>query len=278
LNWETAKTWLIVVFLLLDLLLGWQYIQSRQATKGYIESRTDLIANTKTLLAQHEFSLAASIPQTHPDLPSIKAQTAALNLHQLVTKILPNAKTLSYNQQSGSVTADTGTIKIDEPGTWTVTLTPPRQIKNSDSAPLLAIDGTKYKQDTTLTGTQNWVFEESFQGLPMFDAPLEVQHKNEKASHFQQTLYSNIQVVGNPKPTISALDALNSLANNTVDKSSQGKDNVIHEIDLGYALKANGNVSSSTASSNYWFPVWRIVTVNNIYYINAFTGEIETQS
>ncbi|QQE78929.1 two-component system regulatory protein YycI [Alicyclobacillus sp. SO9] len=277
-NWETAKTWLIVVFLLLDLLLGWQYVQSRQATKGYIESRTDLIANTKTLLAQHDFSLKASIPQTHPNLPSLKAKTANLNLHQLAKQLFPNAKSFSFNQQAGIVNVDKQKIKINEPGTWTVTLNPPKQISNSDNAALLALSGNKYKQDATLTGTHNWIFEENFQGLPMFDAPLDVQHKNGAATGFQQTLYSNVQVVGTPKPTISALDALNSLANNTVDKSSQGQDNVIQEIDLGYALKAPSNVSSSTVSSNYWFPVWRIVTVNNVYYINAFTGEIETPS
>ena len=93
---------------------------------------------------------------------------------------------------------------------------------------------------------------------------------------YQQSLYGTPKPVGSPKPIISALDALNSLAN-TVDKSAERQDNVIEDIDLGYALKSPGSAATSAISTNYWFPVWRIVTINNTYYVNAFTGEIETQ-
>jgi hypothetical protein len=51
-------------------------------------------------------------------------------------------------------------------------------------------------------------------------------------------------------------------------------------IQLGYIHKVpqNPNSSSSLAAPNYWFPAWRIITSQQAYYINAFTGEVDTTS
>lgn len=276
-NWETTKTWLIAVFLVLDLVLGWQFLESHQESQSYTESRADIIANTKTLLAQQNFTLKAAIPDEQPSLASIQAAPSNTPLKSLGQAAFPNSKAVTVNEHLGTAAASAGKLQLNQKGTWTVTFRAPQKADTTQDALNLIWKGSLYQLDSSLTdGQKTWIFEQTYQGLPMFNASLVVDRSNKGIEDYQQSLYGTPKPVGSPKPIISALDALNSLAN-TVDKSAERQDNVIEDIDLGYALKSPGSAATSAISTNYWFPVWRIVTINNTYYVNAFTGEIETQ-
>lgn len=278
-NWETTKTWLIVSFLLLDLFLGWQLGQNRQEMQSYTEPYADLLANTKTLLADHGFSLDTSVPSTAPNLSTLKAEFAKPTLTQLVKTAFPNnGATLHISDKNGSATGARGTIKLLGDGTWQVTYTAPQKLSVGAADKMLkwVSDGSNYRVDPNLQASGNLLFEQQYNHFPIFDATVLSSVDAHHLFGYMQTELVNIAPANQPKPVISALDALDSLAQ-SMDKSAIGPDNKINSIALGYAQKLSTG-SGVAASSDYWFPVWRVVSGSTVYYINAFSGEVETAS
>jgi regulatory protein YycI of two-component signal transduction system YycFG len=275
-NWETAKGWLIAAFLVLDLVLGFQVIQSRNELQGYVESYSDLLANTKTLLADHGFTLAASIPQDEPNLPSFQAQFSNPELDNLWPVCFPKAKTTKLNFNDGSVVTEDGRIKFISPGTWQVMYTNPAPIGSVVSPLHYVWQGNAYQLDSpTSAGGGTQTYTQLYDSLPIFDVTVNLDVESGSLYGFIQTSIQGIAPAGKPQPIISALDALDNLAN-SVDKTGDGVDNKISRVDLGYAHKISVAPSQSgTVRDNYWFPVWRVLTDRQIYYVNALTGEVE---
>jgi regulatory protein YycI of two-component signal transduction system YycFG len=275
-NWETAKGWLIGAFLILDLVLGFQVIQSRSEMQGYVESYSDLLANTKTLLAEHGFSLAAAIPQDQPNLPSFQAQFANPELNDLWPLCFPNAKNAKLNVSDSTVITDDGRIKFLGPGTWQVMYTSPATISSVVTPLHFVWQGNLYQLDSpTSAGGGTQTYTQLYNGLPVFDVTVSLDVENGSLYGYIQTSIQSIAPAGKPQPIISALDALDNLAD-TVDKTGDGADNRISRVDLGYAHKISVvPFKAGSARDNYWFPVWRILTDRQIYYVNALTGEVE---
>jgi regulatory protein YycI of two-component signal transduction system YycFG len=284
-NWETAKNWLIAAFLILDLILGWQVWQSKRELTGYVESYSDLLANTKTILAEHGFSLDTSISQNHPNLSLVHAELNTPPLADLAQQAFPDVRSFTSDTTAGQVLSDQGKIKVLNKGTWQVTYAqnPALSAINTDVLKYI-YHSNSYAVDSLNVGgsnkqIQSVSFYQRYQSYPIFDASVTVQMSHHKLLQYTQTFVQAINTIGQAKPTISALDALNNLAN-SVDKSSVHKDNKILMVDLGYAHKipSSPSDSSSLSAPSYWFPVWRIVTSRQIYYVNAFTGEVNTSS
>ncbi|MCF8565675.1 two-component system regulatory protein YycI [Alicyclobacillus tolerans] len=278
-NWETAKTWLIAAFFILDLVLGWQLYQGRQEIIGYTESYSDLLANTKTLLAEHGFSLDAAVPTTHPDMPSLHADPSAPDLKSLAHDVFPQAKSVTVDPTTQVASTASGKVKYLGSGQWQVSFNKPVRIAGSSLSPVMSTiwHGTDYVSDPVLSQSDSMAFLQAYNGYPIFDAPLWVDVSGNNVMGYTQSAIANISPVGQAKPIISALDALDSLAN-VVDKSTSSTDNRILRVDLGYARKAAANPSPNAAASTYWFPVWRVVTTGQVYFVNALTGEVETSS
>lgn len=278
-SWEAAKSWLIVVFLVLDLILGWQYAEARHEAASYTESYSDLVANTKTLLAEHNFSLAAAIPQEHPVMASLQTSDVQVSYKALQKAVFPNAKHPVLNQDSGVIQSSYGQLRFETTNTWRVDYTHPLQVDGKGSKALLSYvwNGANYRLDDAMSGGEFEVYDQTYEQHLLFDAQLIAHKTNGMLSGYEQTATGSIHAAGNPKPTITALEALTSLSN-SVDKSGSPKDNVIEHIDLGYALKTQSNAGGDS-SEQYWFPVWRVVTSSSqIYDVNAFTGEVNTSS
>lgn len=270
-NWETAKTWLIGLFLILDVLLGWQLYSSRQVASGYAESQTDLLANTKTLLAEHGLTLASDVPTKQPELASFQAQVAKPGLKKLVKAIFPNAKTIDVANAYDQATTNIGQITLLPDGSWQVTFNKIQPLTSKQGPISYAYQGNEYTEDSVSSSDKHMTFMQSYKSYPIFDAQFSTTQIRGGLLSFTQIEINSIRPTGAPKPVISALDALDSLAN-SVDKTGNGGDNKILKVDLGYARKMP--LYQSGAAENYWFPVWRVVTKIQTYYVNAFTGEV----
>ncbi|MCL6516030.1 two-component system regulatory protein YycI [Alicyclobacillus sp.] len=289
-NWELAKSWLLVAFLLLDLFLGWQVYESRREFLGYVASVSDQLANTKTILSEHGFILATAVPSEHPDMPLIRADFAAVPLEDLGRLAFPPSSSWQVDAQAGTLHADQGEIRTLGQGQWQVRFTAPIPWPNQGLAGLPGVwQPGQYQEDTGLavaaglskdgraTGTR--VFVQTANGFPVFDAAVSVALVNGRVTGFTQTALVNVAAAGDAKPTISAMDALDSLAG-AVDKSAGGADNKILSVTLGYVHKVPKTASGvqGAPAQGYWFPVWRVVTPNHLYDINALTGEVDTES
>ncbi|GMA50779.1 hypothetical protein GCM10025857_21360 [Alicyclobacillus contaminans] len=292
-NWELAKTWLIVMFLLLDAMLGWQVYESHRELTGYVESYADQLANTKTLLAEHGFSLDTTVPVDHPDMAFLQAIPQVPALTQLAKQAFPDAAAQAGPEITGDqVSTDEGTVHVlhRDDATWQVSYAAGRKLgaKGTDGELQYVWQGSRYTADVgrdalDVSGVGEghraaW-YVERFGDFPVFDAAVRLDVVNGMMVGYLQTYVDSMEETGDRKPTITALDALNNLAS-SVDKSADGSDNKILNIALGYYHKpADGTAGrAQLPSTSYWFPVWRVITNQSTFYINAFTGEVETPS
>lgn len=271
-NWETAKRWLIVLFLVLDGMLGWQLHSSRQLMNGYVESESDLLANTKTLLAAHGLTLSVDIPTKQPDMASFQGQAATPSLSALVQAVFQHPTNVHLSIASDQATTDQGQVSVLPDNSFEVTFAKSKPIGTKHAPKSYAYQSDAYILDDVSSTRQQMVFLQVYKDYPIFDARIVTSQTKTAISSFTQTEIASIQQTSSPRPVISALDALDSLAN-SVDKSNGAGDNKILKVEIGYARKVPLYQTGDTA--NYWFPVWRIVTQSQTYYVNAFTGEVE---
>lgn len=271
-NWEMTKNWLIGIFLVLDLILGWQLEQSRQALRDYVESYSDLLANTKTLLADRGFTLATDVPSDQPDLSAFEATYSALPPAEVWHIAFPHAK--SVKAEGNAIVTNEGQIRVVGIGTWEVAYNLPIAVSANDLLTYVW-HGADYEPDVIASSPGDTAFDEMYKTYPIFDARVDFDYDSGTTSGYTQTHLAQFTTTGQPKPIISALDALVSLAN-SIDKSGNPADNRILNIDLGYAQKIVLDSSTASTLTHYWFPVWRVSTSQQVYYINAFTGEVNT--
>ncbi|EPZ46359.1 two-component system regulatory protein YycI [Alicyclobacillus acidoterrestris] len=271
-NWETAKNWLIGLFLILDALLLWQLSSSRQLNNGYVESKSDLLANTKTLLAEHGLTLATDVPSKQPELSSFQANVATPSMKTLQQAVLPQAKHVQFANDIGQTQTDVGQIVMSPAGGWQVTFVPPKPLTAQRNPLSYVYHGSEYEEDAVTSSPQQETFLQSYKGYPIFDARVVTSQTKRALNTYTQSELTSIVPTGSPKPVISALDALDSLAN-AVDKTDETENNRILRVDIGFARKVP--LYQTGVADNYWFPVWRVVTSNESYYVNAFTGEVE---
>lgn len=290
-NWEVAKNWLLAAFLLLDLFLGWQVYESRREMLGYVASASDRLANTKTILSEHGFILDTTVPSEHPNMAFVRAEFASVSLADLGRAAFPESKALQIDEQAGMVRCAQGEIHTLGQGQWQVNYATPVPFSDQGLSGLPGVwQAGQYQPDTGRTptnpagkagGPANGIrmFAQTAAGFPVFDAEVQVDVAAGRATGFTQTALTGIAPVGDAKPTISAMDALDSLAS-AVDKSSNGTDNKILSVTLGYVHKVTKSPAGAQEmpAPNYWFPAWRVVTTRQTYYINAFTGEVATES
>lgn len=284
-NWEAAKTWLIVAFVILDGLLGLQVVEHQHEQAGYVESYADLLANTKTLLSEHSLSLSVDVPQSHAKMPFLTGNYAAPDISNLSQTVFSLGQAPSTTD-ANDIKTPNGEVQIVTRGTWRVsyfkkhspTVTVPKQILS------MVWNGSLYSSSSTMTpqtsagdstAIAKYIFVEQYQSYPVFDAVIAAQIKNNKLLSYEQTAILSFKQVGEPKPTISALDALDSLAN-SIDPVPNGGGAILH-IQLGYVHKAeDSSGSNGSTSADYWYPVWAIQTTSQVYYVNAYTGEVNT--
>jgi regulatory protein YycI of two-component signal transduction system YycFG len=277
-NWETAKSWLIVAFFILDVVLGWQFIESRREMSGYAESETDLLANTRTLLAEHGFSLDTEVPSVHDALPLLAANYASVPLLKLVPTAFHGEKTAELQPLMGTAVTADGKIQVVDDGRWQVQYIHPVSWNDSKGKvpPSFIWRPGDYIRDSASDLPTTIRYVRKYQNYPIFDAAVEIHVTGNRVYSYTQTAIDNIHAVGPSQPIISAIDALTSLAN-SVDKTNEPDDNKIRYITLGYKQKIAVNPESDgQETDNYWFPVWRIVTGSQEYFINAFTGEVSS--
>ncbi|MCL6636541.1 MAG: hypothetical protein K6T26_01220 [Alicyclobacillus sp.] len=295
-NWEYAKNWLIAAFLCLDLFLAWQIVESRRTMAGYIGSYNDLLANTKTILSEHGLILKAQVPADHPDLPLLQADWAQPPLAALAQAVFANNGPVTLDRAEQSAHAGAGTLKLLGPGHWQVSYVPPLTLPAaSDGVPPGVWQGAQYTEDLTAPETpQRRVFVQHFAGLPVFDAAVVADYAAGRLVGYVQTMVQNLTASGDARPTLSALDALNDLAGAVEPDTETGPyqetatgatgtegvggthREVIRSLALGYVHKLpQATTGQGQTGGQYWFPVWRVVTDAHIYFVNAYTGEVD---
>lgn len=237
-DWGRAKSVLIVSFLLLNILLGFQLYNSRWDKTA---SQNSAVIQEETLKLLDSRNIRIEVKKVPKDTPKLRSvySREKINHSDPVKVDSPfSASTLLRNSPSKKAMEAAG---IEKPGDYEL-----------DSA--AGVKGEKR------------VYYQMYEGLPMFDVPLELLEQNGKITGYKQA-YVEVQsgVDVQEQEVISAYTALRSLAENT-----QETNYAIVDIRLGY------HGQKFNTETQYMLPSWRIIRENgDIYYVQAYTGAVE---
>lgn len=264
-DWSRAKTYLILTFLLLDLVLGYQFWKMRNEQAGYVQSFSEQLTEVRGLLATQKWEIQTELPRITPSLGYLHVRYLNASAEEW-RKRIGNANNLMY-KGPGQVSLDLndkdiqGNLEDDALGErlWAqlTTWVWPRELYKYDRSYEIGkgIGVVRYMQ--------------VYNGYPIFSAPIEIVIQGNKVTRYSQVALEVIREEGSKRQVISAVHALRSLSE-SIDKTPKSNDNrIIRDIRLGYYSK--------TFNADEWYltPVWRVLTDQEVYYVNAMTGEVE---
>ncbi|THF74169.1 two-component system regulatory protein YycI [Cohnella fermenti] len=239
-DWGRAKSVLILAFLLLNLVLGYQlWLEWRERIDSTVDW-TSLPAETQQTMNQKGIRVDAEIPTETPEM-----------LEQLSYSLKENA--------SGD-----GSIALDpQPNTRVVYSEEELEAALGTTIPELGL----YQFDYPGSRDGVYVFNRMFDGWPIFDIKLELAYSDQKITGYRQDAVASLSPEDSKRQ--KALPATMALVKLIASYLPAGA--TIHEIQLGY----HGQIFDSEIQLAV--PTWRfLLDDGETYYVNAISGEVVT--
>jgi regulatory protein YycI of two-component signal transduction system YycFG len=239
-DWSRAKTILIVSFLFLNVILGYQLWNSKSKQTVLAADEEAIIADTRKLLESKNIKLAKEFPTTLPDLKVITVKfddSTQMNAKQ------PLSKPEKFNGFINKLTPRLSTF--------------PSGIKNPEMY--------QYDPVTSKAGSV-YVLYQMYGKVPIFDVKLQLYEENGEITAFRQA-YVEVESEEDKKEQkiIPSYMAIRSLVENYLNNNVEIKD-----VSLGY----HGLLFNS--QTQFMVPYWRVAISNgDVYYIHAYNGALE---
>lgn len=257
-DFTKVKTLLIVVFLCLNVFLfaQWRVLQANVAV--YAEPISDQFANVQSALANSNVHVQAVLPSIVQPLSMVEVRLDPIPLSkdQMSAKVLnitPGQISVRDNMPVLTSAIDRKN-RISVVRSWIA-----KHVYNGNTYGFLGW--------TVVKGERIAVFTQEVNGFPVFSAPLRVYLKGSRIEGYDQTLLS-VRSIKAPKPVIGPVSALLSLAQ-YLQRAKISVPNQVKDVRLGYYS------AIVTSVGFYLAPVWRIGTLRGVFFINAYTGEVE---
>jgi len=237
-DWSRAKTVLIISFLMLNILLGYQlWVDISEQLNANVNS-AELPADKVQLMGQKRISLAANLPAGTPKLSDL-------------TYLLRSDKRSSPK-------------KLEKPVDSALIFDKAALVK-ALGGQIPDIENYEYDLHSDRDGV--FVMHRMVDGRPMFNVKLELQYtSNRKITSFQQDRVEEISH-GEEKQVIGSAKVVVSLIETYLDEGS-----VIADIQLGY----HGQIFDSEKQVSA--PTWRVMLGDGkVYYVHAISGEVATE-
>lgn len=241
-DWGRAKTILILSFLSLNLILGYQLWASRadqwDSTTGLTGSAEEL----DKLLQAKNIHIQEEIPK---EVPRLKGFTVQFDEH------------FKYDEL----------IRLKEPFSWESV--PPRSPGKENFLKQYIEKADAYQADSITSSRGLHSFYQMYGQFPIFDIRLELVEEKGRITSYRQ-VYVEVLSTEDQKDTVEqrvipAQTAIHSLAENYLSEGT-----TIVDIRLGY----HGQLYNSP--TQFMLPSWRIVTdKGEIYYFNALNGTVD---
>ncbi|WP_438445152.1 two-component system regulatory protein YycI [Gorillibacterium sp. sgz5001074] len=241
-NWGRAKTILIMAFLFLNVLLGYQLWADRFSPTASERDSATLIEDTEKLLDTKSIRVISAIPKDTPKLSTINVRYPEAYREP---KEMELAKPIRFISLMSRTTL--------------------REIQSKS----LISHFDQYRLDSPVSKDGVYVFHQLYRELPMFDVVLQLFAENGEITGYKQT-YVEVKSGGGPndpsgQKIISAYTAIRTLAESYLSEGA-----VITDIKLGY----HGQLFDSEDQT--LVPNWRItLSDGEPYYVHAFTGAVE---
>jgi YycH protein. len=239
-DWSRAKSVLILAFLLLNVVLGYQLWENVSERLNTGQKLGDLDADTLRMMKERGISLAtsASIPSETPELRDLTYRFTTTGMAEEIALEKPVDSRIIFDEkeliaQLGGVIPDLAEYKYDQ---------------------LASYDGI-------------FVLYRMAGGRPMFDVKLELfySNQNQKITAYRQTQVELVDAdESEAHEVLPASKAIAPLVDKYLEEGS-----VIKEISLGY----HGQLFNS--ETQYAAPSWRILLENGKpFYVHAISAEV----
>lgn len=240
-DWSRAKSVLIISFLMLNILLGYQlWVDISEQLNANVNS-AELPPDKVQLMGQKRITLAANLPSGTPKLGD-----------------------LTYLLQQGGQ-KESSPKKLTKPVDSALMFTKTKsELAKAigDQIP----DIEQYTHDLHVSRDGVFVLHRMVEGRPMFNVKLELYISNLKITGFQQDFVEEIKM-GEAKQVIPASKVVASLIETYLEEGS-----VITDIQLGY----HGQIFDSEKQVSA--PSWRVMLEDGkVYYVHAISGEVATE-
>ncbi|MFD2170566.1 two-component system regulatory protein YycI [Tumebacillus lipolyticus] len=290
-DWSRAKTYLIVAFLLLDLLLGYQYYSSQQEALGYVQSFSTQLDELKEVLRERRMILMTEVPKETPVMYFLAAGHPQEPLPDIADRILHNEKLVEDDRSKGTMKFNSyeGEFEVTSAGYFKLQYRPALKIESDLGVKrgqyILQLispsvwNGSLYKEDIAINNLSQegttLRYLQSYQRYPIFSAVLEVNLNSSGVTSYNQKAMEIGEEEERGQRVISAIGAIRTVAekHDPAQLPDPKKFVTIHDVKLGY-------YSQNYAGADEWYlaPMWRIVTDYKVFYVNALTGQVEAGS
>lgn len=238
-DWGRAKTILILSFLLLNMVLGFQLWTASKSKQTELAADTSgVIEELNRVLQSKNIRLTEELPK---DVPELKAFTVKFD------------ESIKLGEH----------LKLKTPTTMTSILAKGAGKKVQTLSEIPHFDQYQFDSVTSKNGV--FTFNQMYGELPMFDVRVELYEENGEITSYRQA-YVEVEsgVEQKEQKLISAQMAVRSLVENYLSEGS-----MITEVRLGY----HGQLYNS--QTQYIFPYWRVTVDGDIYYLQALNGAVE---
>lgn len=283
-DWSKAKTYLIVTFLILDLLLGWQFISAQQEAAGYVQPFTEQVQELRDLLNEHQIRLQAQVPKETPVMSFLRVYHPQESAADIARRHFRDVSVIEDDKSKGSMKFQTaeGEFMATNDGYYHMLYLPQKKIE-ADSTKLgthvlqavvaQVRHAERYREDKVTPDRTTVRYLQWYESYPVFSATLEIHLQNGRIIGYNQKALDIDQPDENGQRVLSAVTAVRAIVE-AIAPEQQGEGQqgvtVVQDIQLGY-------YSPNYQDADVWYlaPMWRIVTDKNAYYVNAFTGQVE---
>lgn len=244
-DWSRAKTILILSFLALNVLLGYELFAGKWQLGESKEASADFAKELQRLMDARGIKITAEVPKEAP------------RMREIVLKWVDGE---TYGRP----------ITLTSPIRYNLFLSK-GSLKELASHAIPKIDS--YSQDRVTSREGLFVMNQLVEDFPLFDITLELYVTGGEVTGYRQS-YVEVETGTEAKEerkVISAYTVLRTLADKYLPNGA-----VITDIRLGYHGQFFDSEKWTTLPT---FPTWR-VAVNNgdIYYVHGFRGDVENVS
>ncbi|MCD1261833.1 two-component system regulatory protein YycI [Paenibacillus athensensis] len=238
-DWGRAKTILILSFLFLNMILGYQLWTSKSKQTELAADTTGIVEELNRVLSSKNIRLSEELPK---DVPKLTEITVKFDENMKPDEKIPLKTPTTMNSILGKGTS--------------------KDVPARSEIPHLDL----YQFDAIASKDGVYVFNQMYGGLPMFEVRVELFEDQGQVTKYRQT-YVVVEASGEQKEQklIPAQLAVRSLVENYLSEGS-----IITDVRLGY----HGQIYNS--QTQYMIPYWRVAIGNgDIYYVQAFNGAVE---
>jgi regulatory protein YycI of two-component signal transduction system YycFG len=238
-DWGRAKTILILSFLFLNMILGYQLWNGKSKSTELTSDTSVLMEELNQVLRSKNIRIAHDVPK---EVPKLKEITVKFDENVKAAEKIPlkNSTTMTSILAKGAGKDNQGRMEIP--------------------------NVEMYQFDAITSQGGVYILNQMFETLPMFEVKMELYETDGKITSYRQA-YVEVESGGDQKEqkVIPAQLAVRSLVENYLQDGS-----VITDIRLGY----HGQLYNS--QTQYMVPSWRVAVGNgDIYYVQAFNGAVE---